>query len=262
MHPYKDPSALFLPAVALLLTLSGCVNLGEYGRPPNRNWIAQPSRPVPIQSASRDQSDQPGQPQSPPEGPNAMARTSLEGCLTVGAVAAIGANLLSEKGHRRRNAAIGGLLGCGAGVAANAYVQGQRRQYASNEDRLQAEIAKMRADNQRVAALIETTRQTISADIQHMTSLNAAYRTRQVSLADAQSRMRRIKANRDHLQQTLASLKGKEQSWRAVAASNRQFGNDTREMDQEIEALEKQISSLEQDLDLLDQQIRVSPVSG
>jgi len=29
MHPYKDPSTLFLPAVALLLTLGGCVNLVE-----------------------------------------------------------------------------------------------------------------------------------------------------------------------------------------------------------------------------------------
>jgi hypothetical protein len=78
MHPYKDPSTLFLPAVALLLTLGGCVNSGEYGRPQNRNWMAQPSRPVPIQSASRYQSDQPGQPQSPPEDPNA----TLEGQIS------------------------------------------------------------------------------------------------------------------------------------------------------------------------------------
>jgi len=191
-----------------------------------------------------------------------MARTSMEGCLAVGAIAALGANLLSNNGHRRRNTAIAGLLGCGAGVAANAYVQGQRRQYASSEDRLKAEIAEMRTENRRVSALIATTRQAISTDLRHLASLNAAYHTRQVSMADARARMRKIEANRNHLQQTLASLEGKEEDWRAVAAGNRRSGSDTREMDREIQRLQGQISSLERDLELLDQQIRVSPVSG
>jgi hypothetical protein len=270
MRHYKDPPTLFLALAASLLTLGGCAEPGVYVHPLHRNQISQPARPVQYQYASRYRSDRPSRPpsqppslsRSQPEDPNAMARTSMEGCLAVGAIAALGANLLSNNGHRRRNTAIAGLLGCGAGVAANAYVQGQRRQYASSEDRLQAEIAEMRAENRRVAALIATTRQTISADLRHLASLNAAYHTRQVSMADARARMRKIETNRSHLQQTLASLEGKEEDWRALAAGNRRSGSDTREMDREIQRLQGQISSLERDLELLDQQIRVSPVSG
>ena len=270
MHYYKDTPTLLLALAAPLLTLGGCAEQGVYVHPIHPNRISQPARPVQYQYASRYRSDRlsrppsqpPSQPRSRPEDPNAMARTSMEGCLAVGAIAALGANLLSDNGHRGRNTAIAGMLGCGAGVAANAYVQGQRRQYASSEDRLQTEIAEMRAENQRVEALIATTRQEISADLQHLASLNASSQTRQVSMADARARMRGIEANRDHLQQTLASLEGKEEDWRAVAAGNRRSGSDTREMDREIQTLQGQISSLERDLELLDQQIRVSPVSG
>jgi len=274
MHHYKDPPTLFLTLATSLLTLGGCAEQGVYVHPIHPNRISQPVRPVQYQYASRYRPDRPSQPlsqlpsrpssqpSSQPEDPNAMARTSMEGCLAVGAIAALGANLLSDNGHRGRNTAIAGMLGCGAGVAANAYVQGQRRQYASSEDRLQTEIAEMRAENQRVEALIATTRQAISSDLQRLASLNASYHKRQVSMADARARMRGIEANRDHLQQTLASLEGKEEDWRAVAAASRRSGSDTREMDREIQTLQGQISSLERDLELLDQQIRVSPVSG
>jgi hypothetical protein len=191
-----------------------------------------------------------------------FAETSGQACLSVGAAAAIAAYLLSDPRHRSRNAAIAGAAGCGIGMGVNYYVQNRRAQYANSEQRLQIMIQDIRADNARLAKLVGTSRQVVAEDRQRIAEVDAAYRSKEVSLAQARNELRAVADNRDHLRRTLQALKKKEQDWQRISQIERSSGSDTRGLDEEIQVLRQQISTLEEELSVIDEEISASPVAA
>lgn len=194
----------------------------------------------------------------------ALANTSAQACLTVGAVSALGAYLLSRKNDRRvaGNVALAGIAGCGIGVGVNSYVQSRRQQYASNEQRLQVMIQELRADNQRLAGLVDTTRQVVAEDRAKVDAIERAMEAKHLTVAEAEKRMGSVTDNRDHLYKTLATLETKQRQWQEVSARERQGGVDTAALDREIARLEAQIGAIKKEIELLDARIEISPVAA
>jgi len=194
----------------------------------------------------------------------ALANTSAQACLTVGAVSALGAYLLTRKGegHRGRNAALAGLAGCGIGIGVNSYVQTRRQQYAGNEERLRVMTQELRADNQRLAGLVDTTRQVVADDRAKVDAIDRAIEAKHLDVAEARERLTSVTANRDQLYQNLATLEAKQRQWQEVSQRERQSGGDTTALDQEIARLEAQIAVLKREIELLDERIEISPVAA
>lgn len=190
------------------------------------------------------------------------AYTSTQACVSVGVVAAAAAYLLSDRRQRGRNAAIAGAAGCGAGMGVNHYVQTRRAQYANNEQRLQVMIMDVRQDNERLERFVGTTKQVVADDRRRIARIDAAYRTKEISLAGARAEMRAVLDNRHHLRQTLDALRQKESEWKRVSIHERHMGNNTRDLDIEIQKLRRKISTIEEELAVIDQEISVSPAAA
>lgn len=188
------------------------------------------------------------------------AKTSIQGCVA-GAVAGALLGMLSD-GKREQNMMIGAAAGCAVGFAANAYVQSKRQQYQNTERRIAAITEDVRADNARVAALIATSEEVIANDRNRLTQINESYQAKAASTEQAKRELASVKANRDHLNSTVSSLKTKQADWVEVAALERQAGSDTSPLDQEIDLLQRRIAGLEKEVALIDQQINASPVAG
>jgi cell division protein FtsB len=92
--------------------------------------------------------------------------------------------------------------------------------------------------------------------------VNAAYRKKAISAEQARRDLAGVKANRDQLQNTVKSLRDKENDWVEISSLERQSGTDTAQLDKAIGSLKKRISGLEQEVALMDKQINASPVAG
>ncbi len=231
--------------IATMLGLSAC---GSNVRD-NSRYYGDPTTLTPAERQLRAQS-------------KSYAYTAGQACVTVGAVAAVAAYLLSDPRRRGRNAAIAGAVGCGAGMGVNQYVQTRRTQYANDEQRLQVMIMDVRQDNERLERLVGTTKQVVAADRRRIAGIDAAYRSKEISIARARSEMNSVLDNRDHLRQTLGALGRKESEWKQVSMYERRAGNDTRALDAEINELRRKISTIEEELAVMDQEISVSPVAA
>ncbi len=241
-------SGILSVALSFAIVQAGCVTVPTMGEGGASSGKVQSTALTPAEQRLRQQSAQ------------FDVKSSLQGCL---AGAAAGALLgMMSGGKRSNNMLIGAAIGCGVGLGANAYVQSKRRTYQNEEQRMAAMIADVRADNQKLAGLISTSKEVIAADRQRIKTLNKAYRTKSIDMEDARRQMASVKANRDHLQRTADSLKKKEDNWVEISNLERQAGSDTTKLDSEIKKLRTQVSSLEKEVQLMDKQINVSPVAA
>lgn len=243
----QPPGSFRAPAtlIAATLGLFACVS----NAPNDRPYYGRSTPLTPAEQQLRAQS-------------KSYAGTSSQACLSVGAVAAVAAYLLSDRKHRGRNAAIAGAAGCGVGMGVNHYVQTRRAQYANDEQRLHVMIMDVRQDNERLERLVGTTKQVVADDRRRIARIDAAYRAKEIDIARARSEMRAVLDNRDHLRQTLGALQQKESEWKKVSIYERHAGNDTQALDIEIQELRRKISTIEEELAVMDQEISVSPVAA
>jgi predicted nucleic acid-binding Zn-ribbon protein len=147
-------------------------------------------------------------------------------------------------------------------MGVNHYVQTRRSQYADKEQRLQVMIMDLRKENERLEALVGTTRQVVAEDRKRIARIDDAYRTKEISMAQARSEMRAVVDNRNHLRQTLDALRQKESDWMKVSIYERHAGSNTQALDAEIQELKRKISTIEEELAVMDQEISVSPVAA
>jgi archaellum component FlaC len=191
-------------------------------------------------------------------------KSALQGCV-VGAIggALIGMLVGGDSNNRRNNNMLAGAaIGCGAGLATNAYVQYQRNQYQNNEQRIMAMTADVRADNEKLASLIATSQEVMAVDERKIGEINAAYRKKSISTSEMRRQIAGIKANRDQLQQTVAVLQKKENHWAEISSMERQSGSDTAGLDAEISRMKSRVTSLQKEVELLDRKINASPAAG
>jgi hypothetical protein len=246
------PGTILCIGLSLVFLQTGCVTtqtMHSWTAPPTMGGKTAATGPLtPAEQRMREQSAQ------------LDAKTSLQGCAA-GAVAGALLGMLSD-GKRSNNMLIGAAAGCAVGLAANAYVQSKRQQYQNDEVRIAAMTADVRADNQRIAGLIATSEEVIAADRKRLAEVNTAYRSKAISAEQARRELAGVKANRDQLQNTVKSLRDKENDWVEISSLERQSGTNTAQLDQEIGSLKKRISGLEQEVALMDKQINASPVAG
>lgn len=243
--------ALFGLFIAVSLTgLSGC-----YATVPTTGASASYASYSPAEEALRKQA----QP---------FSQTSMQGCVAGAAAGALLGLLVdsmqnSDSKHSRRNSVlIGAAGGCAAGMAANVYVQNKRNQYQSNEVRINAMIADVRADNECIAGLISTTRKVIADDKRRIAEVNRQYRDKQISAAQARAELARVKENRRLLGNTIGGVKEREENWSEVARIERSSGANTRQLDAEIGQLKNKVAVLEAEAALIDREIAATPAAA
>ena len=190
-------------------------------------------------------------------------KSALQGCVA-GAIggALIGMLAGGDRHNRNNNMLAGAAIGCGAGLAANAYVQYQRNQYQNNEQRIMAMTADVRADNEKLVSLIATSKEVMAADQRKIGEINAAYRKKSISSSEMRRQIAGIKANRDQLRQTVAVMQKKENRWAEISTMERRAGSNTAELDAEIGRMRSRVASLQKEVEFLDRKINASPAAG
>lgn len=232
---------LIVPALLLTLLVSGCVS---------NSTRSAGGYPL-------SQSEQQMRQQS-----NIFSNSYVQSCLAGGATTAILTYFLTRNSSRNRGrrTAAAFIAGCGIGMGVNAYVQQQRGKYRNNEQRIAAYTAEIRQSNQHLQQLIATSNDVREQDRRRIAEIDRAYAARDISRQEASKRMARVRANRDHLQETLAALQEKQADWERVSRIERNSGVYTAGMDTEISRLQQQVSLLEHEIDLMDEEIAASPV--
>lgn len=188
-----------------------------------------------------------------------IAEGAAVGCLIGG-----GLGLLLGGGKALENAAVGCAIGLGVGAGAGAYVADKQEQYANEEQQLDAMITDVQADNQRLAGLIDSVRQVIAEDTARMDQLERQLAAGKISMDQARTQMASVDENKKYLDQTIASLNERYQTYQdaaqQVAANGGVSRSQTREMDREMAQLEAQIAQLESERDSLAQRRSVSRI--
>jgi uncharacterized protein YcfJ len=188
-----------------------------------------------------------------------IAEGAAVGCLVGG-----GLGLLLGGGKALQNAAVGCAIGLGVGAGAGAYVADKQEKYANKEDQLEAMTADVQADNERLAGLIDSVRQVIAEDTARIDQLERQLAAGKISMDQAKSQMASVDANQKYLDQTIASLNERYQTYQEaaqqVAAKGGTSRSQTREMEKEMAQLEAQIAQLESERDSLAQRRSVSRI--
>lgn len=186
-----------------------------------------------------------------------MAEGAVAGCV-VGAIIGI---LASNRNHGS-----GAAIGCGAGAAlggATGYmVASTQEKYANEESRLDAMTAELKADNQRLAGLVESSRQVIASDKAAIENLDKQIAEKKIGTAQARAEIAKVDDNIAYLKQTVANLKKREEEYQTARnqAAAQAGAQAAAGVDAEISTLQTQIASLEKDLDGLVTRRKISRV--
>lgn len=237
-------------AGAALAGLSGCV-------------ATMPSTGVGASPASYTTAEKEMRNQAQP-----FSKTSLQACAAGAAAGAVLGLLVDSlqnddrKNSRRDKVLIGAAGGCVAGMATNVYVQNKRNQYQDNEARINAMIADVREDNERLSDLVATTRDVIADDKRRIAEVNRQVRNKEISAAQARAELSRVKENRRLLGNTIDGVKQRQADWTEISKIEKQAGANTAGLDAEIARLEKKRVALEAEAALIDREIAATPAAA
>ena len=222
-------------ALALVLVLGACTTTN------NENLS-------PAEKKMREQADTFNQ---------TMAEGALVGCLAGTIIGALASNR-----HHGSGAAIGCGAGAAMGGAAGYAVASKQESYANEEARLNAKTAEVKADNQRLAGLIDTSRTVTASDKAEIESLDKKIAAGKITAEKAKVKIAKVDDNIKYLTQTVASLKKRQEEYQlARDQSAKEAGpRATASMDAEIGTLKTQIATLEKDLDGLMARRKISRV--
>lgn len=170
-----------------------------------------------------------------------------------GAVVGVLACQLANPDKKGECMAAAAVVGCGAGMGANYYLDQRRSQYANAEQRLDVAIADVRKDNRELQDLTRTARTVIADDRQSIAMIQRDIAAKRVQRAHAQQRLAKVDANLGFLRDKLANARTRQQEWRKVAAAERGSASAARldTLNAEINSMQRQISSLEAEIDQL-----------
>lgn len=239
---------------ASLAGLSGCVATMPGGEP-GSGVRATPASYTPAEQRLRNQA----QP---------FSKTSLQACAAGAAAGALLGLLVDglqgddRKNSRRDKVLIGVAGGCVAGMATNVYVQNKRNQYQDNETRINAMIADVREDNERLSDLVSTTREVIADDKRRIAEVNRQIRNKEISSAQARAELASVRENRRLLGKTIEGVKQRKSDWSDISEIERQSGADTARLDKEIGQLEKKVAALQAEAALIDREIAATPAAA
>lgn len=232
MRQIFKPVAIGLAAA---IFLSGCVTANDY------------SQMTPAERKMREQAD-------------VYNQTVVEGVI-LGCLLAAGVGAAASSNNRGQGALIGCGVGAVVGGGAGAYIANKQEQYATREQQQDAMIADVRADNERLAGLIGTTRQVIADDKSRIDRIDSDLAAGKITLAQAKTKMAVVDDNTAYLDNTLAELRKRQQTYADAAAQTKTgSAKQNAAMEVEVAKLEAQIAQLQAERDALVQRRKVSRV--
>ena len=192
---------------------------------------------------------------------NTFNQTVGEGAL-VGCIAGAIIGILASNRHQGNGAAIGCGAGAVAGGATGYMVASKQETYANEEARLNAMIDDLRADNQRLSGLIDSSHTVIESDKAALAALDKKIAANTITQSQAKVELAKVDDNIKYLQQTVANLKKREAEYQTARdeAAAKASAQQTAEVDAQIATLKNQIASLETDLDGLVTRRKISRV--
>lgn len=182
-----------------------------------------------------------------------FSKSGMQACGG-GALAGVVTCKLTNTCDSTKGALQAAVLGCGIGIGANYYLDYQRGQYANAEQRLDALISDVRADNQKLQSLTVQAQQVLKQDKQTLAQIQNGIKRKSLEKNAAQTQLAKVDANTQTLNKTLADLKGRQQQWQDVANKERGQSPKVKALDAEIGRMQKQIVTLERDVDSVEQQ--------
>ena len=221
--------------VSLALFLGGCKTL----QLPGQNTASQGPSPDPRLANSSEA--------------HFFSKSGLEACGG-GALMGLAACKLTNTCDSNKGMLTAALVGCGIGMGTNYYLDQRRSQYASTEQRLNAEIADVQADNRKLQTLTATASDVLKQNKQQLAQIKTQLARKQLAKASAEQQLAKVDANTRYLNTTLADLKKREQQWRQVASSEQANSTKKQQLNNEFNHMQRQISSLQQDVQQVEQQ--------
>lgn len=181
-----------------------------------------------------------------------FSKSGLTACAG-GALAGLATCKLTNTCDSNKGMATAALVGCGVGMGANYYLDQRRAEYSNTEQRLNAMIADVQADNRKLETLTATATDVLNQDRQTLASLKSRLASKQVDQAAARQQLAQVDANTRYLRNTLTNLQKREQEWRQVAAAEQQAPQ-SKELNAEIGRMQKQVISLQDSVQQVEQQ--------
>lgn len=189
----------------------------------------------------------------------AFDTTVVEGAL-FGAIA--GAALGALVGGNGTSAAIGALAGTVAGTAAGTYVANKQSKFASQEQRLNSEIADVVQKNRELDAFIAASQAAVTEQQTRLADLKAKYDAKGVSKSEVESAVALAEESQKDLRAAIEKLNKSRADYEEALASERKAagGAKVQELDTTISSLKEKIAQLEKQYDGLTQSIQVARV--
>ncbi|MEI7375176.1 MULTISPECIES: hypothetical protein [Dickeya] len=179
-----------------------------------------------------------------------FSKSGIQACAAGAAVGVIGC-AISNSQNKAVCMAAAAIAGCGIGVGANAYLDNQRKKYATKEEQLNASIIDVKNENQKLQNASRVASSVIADDKATIASLNKDIASKKADKKVVENKLKGIDANITTLRNNLTEMKKHEQQWIDVAKQTDKNNKKSAELDAEIQKMHIQIASLQQDLDTL-----------
>ena len=182
--------------------------------------------------------------------------STVAGGVIAGALA--GALIGVLIGGDAKSGAIGAGVGAVAGGGAGNYVASKKKQYATEQARLDSVRQDVKNDNLRVAQMINITERVIDknkTELQQMRRMVAAGTKKR---GDMNALLAKVSGHRDSVNKSISGLKNRKTQYFQASSSNSNSNAETRA---EISKLNNQISSLERQVQQFDKILEVNRIS-
>lgn len=166
----------------------------------------------------------------------------------------------------KRGALIGGAAGAGLGALAGGltgtYYANKKEEYANQEQRLDAMIQDVKADNAKAEATLNDYREVAQSSREATDRIKADLQQKRISTKQAQYELAVVKRNQTLLAQTLAALTKRRDEWNTALAEARTDANTPQvaALESEVKRMDRQVAQMKQELDALNS--HVSSVVG
>lgn len=177
-------------------------------------------------------------------------KSGWQACAGGAALGAL-ACAVSNSSNKAVCMAAAALAGCGVGMGANAYLDNQRKKYASQELQLDAAIKDVESENARIQSATSVAKSVIDSDKQTLASIKKEMAASSVKKDEVQKKIKGVDANIAYLRNTITDMKKHEKQWQDVSASMNKSGSDTENLDSKIALMRDKIGSLQGELDSL-----------
>lgn len=177
-------------------------------------------------------------------------KSGWQACAGGAAIGAV-ACMLTNSSNKAVCAAAAAIAGCGIGVGTNAYLDNQRKKYASQELQLNAAIKDVQTENTRIQNATNVAKSVIASDKATLAKLNKDIAAKTVKKDELQKQVKDVDANIAYLRNTITDMKKHGKQWQDVSGEMSKTGSDTATLDTEIAQMHKNIDSLQQELDSL-----------